>query len=67
MIEVGQKVTCKPYLGLKAFEASAQDEEHEGVVTYVNKMNRWFQVEYHKTRLRTSFKFDEIGRTVKLV
>lgn len=58
MIKVGQKVHIR------------HGEDYEkGVVKYVHPTNRWFSVEHgtEDYKWRTSFKFDEIGKTISIV
>ena len=67
MVEVGQKVRFDPFDAIKGFMA----EDNRGTVTtgtvvYVNKQHKWFSVEYGNPKMRTSFKFYEIGKTVKI-
>lgn len=69
MIAVGQKVKVDPLrditmFGQKDRRGCNKDENDyfNGVVTYVNAPHRWFLVEYgDKLKLRTGFKFDDIG------
>lgn len=58
MIKVGQKVRIKHV-----------NEFEEGVVRIVHASHRWFSVEPDAPECNwvTSFKFDEIGKTVKIV
>ena len=58
MIKVGQKVHIKHV-----------DDFEEGIVKYVHPLHRWFSVEHGTEDYKwlTSFKFDEIGKTIRLV
>ena len=64
---VGQKVKCRPYLGLLQFDRPVQEEAFDGVITLVNEEHHWFQVEYDKGKSRVCFQFNDIGKTVKLI
>lgn len=70
MIKVGQKVAFDPFKDIKFNGALSFHETVEGVVHFVHPTHRWFNVEYGTEdigRMLISFKFDDIGRTVKLV
>ena len=58
MIKVGQKVRIHH-----------GDEFEEGVVKFVHYSHRWFSVEHgtDEYKWRTGFKFDEIGKKIKIV
>ena len=72
MIEVGQKVKFDPTREHKGFvpKKGAKDEKPKkvtGVVVYVNEQNKWVSAEYNTAsgeKLRTAFKFWDIGKTV---
>lgn len=69
MIKVGQKVKIDPFKDVTFRGCTELRGLIEGVVHYVHPTHRWFNVEYGDelgTRL-ISFKFDDIGRAVKLV
>ena len=66
-INVGQKVRFDPFLETTGF--SSEDFRGNyvtGVVVYVNELHKVFWVEYGKPKLRTSFKFCDIGKEVTL-
>lgn len=68
MIQLGQKVKFDPFGELTGFGS----EDHKGnyvtgTVVYVNVRNKWFSVEYGNPKARTSFKFCDIGKEVKIV
>ena len=58
MIKIGQKVHIR-----------RGDEFEEGIVKYVHQPHQWFSVEHgtDEYKWRTSFKFDEIGKTVRVM
>lgn len=65
MIKEGQSVKCKPYIGMRLFDAGAVDEIVEGIVVYVNAPHRWFTVEYGKeNKSRICFNFNDLGEVV---
>lgn len=67
MIEVGQKVRLEPLKELTGFATKMNRKEAQvGTVIYVNRRHRWFLVEYFDRKLRTSFKFSQIGQDVEL-
>lgn len=67
MIEVGQKVRLEPLKELTGFATKMNRKEAQiGTVIYVNRRHRWFLVEYLDRKLRTSFKFSQIGQDVEL-
>ena len=67
MIEVGQKVRFDPFLAITGF-ASEDNKGRKvtGTVVFVHEQNKWFSVEYGKPKMRTSFKFCDIGKVVKV-
>lgn len=69
MIEVGQKVRFDPFDDTKGFGSrSNKGNTVTGTVVYVNRENAWFLAEYlcAKEKVRTSFKFCDIGERVKI-
>lgn len=67
MIKVGQKVRFDPFKELKGF--GAEDNRGKmvtGTVVMVNYEHKWFSVEYGDPKMRTSFKFCDIGSVVKV-
>lgn len=67
MIEIGQKVIFDPFSETYGFASDLnRGQILSGVVVYINERNKWFSVEYGKHKLRTSFKFSQIGKEVKL-
>ena len=69
MIKVGQKVRINPFKDVTFRGCTELHGYIDGVVKFIHPTNRWFNVEYgdeQGVRL-TSFKFDDIGKAVKLV
>jgi hypothetical protein len=69
MIKVGQKVRFNPYHGVKQSGLGVETDITEGVVHYVHPTNRWFNIKYNggDGPLLTGFKFDDIGKVVKII
>lgn len=68
MVNVGQKVRFDPFKTITGF--SSEDHRNNpvtGTVIYVNKPHKWFSVEYGNPKMRTSFKFGQIGEDVKVI
>ena len=67
MIQVGQKVRFDPYKNMKGFGVElVRGVKVTGTVVLINEHHKWFSVEYGNPKLRTSFKFSEIGSAVKI-
>ena len=66
MVVVGAKVVFDPYAGLKGPDISFSRCRVTGEVVEVNYAHKWFSVEYGCPALRTSFKFCDIGKEVKV-
>lgn len=68
MVEVGQKVRFDPCYNVTGF-CARYDRGNiiTGTVVMVNREHRWFSVEYGKQKLRTSFKFVDIGGAVHIL
>jgi hypothetical protein len=67
MITVGDKVQFDPFIEDKGFASrDCKGRLVTGTVVMVHRLNEWFSVEYEcaGTKLRTSFKFHDIGRAV---
>ena len=60
MIQVGQKVRIRRFY---------QDDFDEGVVKIVHASHKWFSVKLDAPECNwlTSFKFDDIGKTVQIM
>jgi hypothetical protein len=67
MVEVGQKVRFDPFQFTKGFDISFSRYEVTGRIVEVNEGHKWFSVEYGDPKMRTSFKFCDIGQAVKIV
>ena len=66
MVKAGQKAVFDPFLHIQPHA----DGEYRGLVTgevvEVNYEHKWFIVKYGSPALRTSFKFSDIGKEVRL-
>jgi hypothetical protein len=68
MVRVGQKVEFDPAAYVTGHGATEERGKIvTGVVVYVNTLQKWFSVEYSEHKLRTSFKFCDIGEKVQIV
>ena len=68
MVEVGQKVRFDPFDFAHGWGCEqVRGNMITGTVVYVNESHNWFSVEYGDPKMRISFKFNDIGQTVKLV
>ena len=68
MIQIGQKVQFDPLAFVTGF--CSMDNKGNlvtGTVVFVNKWGKWFSVEYGEPKMRTSFKFCDIGKDVKII
>ena len=67
MIQVGQKVRFDPFEEVKGFGIEEnRGKPVTGTVVFVHAPHRWFSVEYGNPKMRTSFRFDEIGKVVNV-
>ena len=67
MIQVGQKVKFDPFAETTGFASLDNRGNYvTGTVVMVNARNKWFSVEYGDPIARTSFKFCDIGKEVKI-
>ena len=67
IIGVGQNVRFDPFVGIKGFDiGTVRGETVDGTVVMVNELHQWFSVEYGNPKMRTSFKFCEIGKEVEI-
>ena len=69
MIKVGQKVRFDPFRETTGFASEDnRGKKVTGTVVMVNEGHQWFSVEYDGggVKLRTSFKFCQIGSGVRL-
>lgn len=65
MISVDDKVRFDPFLEITGF--GSEDNRGNivtGTVVMVNYGHKWFSVEYGDPKMRTSFKFQDIGKSV---
>lgn len=66
IVAIGQKVRFDPFLGLHGYGVEACRSIVTGTVVMVNEAHEWFSVEYGNPKMRTSFRFDDIGTAVKI-
>ena len=67
LVAVGQKVEFDPFLTATGFASDDYRGNYiTGKVVLVNDRHKWFSVEYGYPKMRTSFKFCDIGETVML-
>jgi hypothetical protein len=66
MIKVGQQVKFNPHAGMHTAGDITPFENTIGTVKYVNSQNRWFSVEYGDPKLRVSFNFHDLGKSVRV-
>lgn len=66
-VSIGQKVRFDPFETSVGFGIEDCRGEVEGTVVEIYKDHKWFSVEYGEPKLRTSFNFSDIGKTVMLV
>lgn len=65
IISAGQKVRFDPFIAVTGF--ASEDHRNNpvtGIVVMVNEPHQWFSVEYGNPKMRTSFKFCQIGKDV---
>ena len=67
MIVIGDKVRFDPFLHDRCQDVGPLRGNVPGEVVEVNYGHRWFSVEYGCPLMRTSFKFDDIGKEVTVV
>ncbi len=67
MIKVGQKVRFDPFAEVMGFGIEENRGDYvTGTVVAVYPRGQWFSVEYGNPIARTSFKFCDIGKEVKI-
>ncbi len=67
MVKIGQKIRFDPFYAITGFASEDNKGNHlTGTVIYVNEAHQWFSVEYGDPKTRTSFKFCDIGKEVKI-
>lgn len=65
MIVSGAKVKFNPFKEITGFASEdTRGNVLTGTIVYVNKPHKWFSVEYGNPKMRTSFKFSQIGKDV---
>ena len=67
MIVVGDRVRFDPFQHIKGQDMEFYRKNVPGEVVEVNYKHKWFSVEYGCPAMRTSFKFADIGKDVKVV
>ena len=67
MIVVGDRVRFDPFKEDKGQGIGSYRGNVPGEVVEVNYKHKWFSVEYGCPVMRTSFKFADIGKDVKVV
>lgn len=66
-VAVGQKVQFDPFEGSKGTGIDDVRAIATGTVIAVYPAHKWFSVVYGKHKVRTSFKFCDIGKRVKIL
>lgn len=66
-VSVGQKVQFDPFNGIRGPASSEVRKIVTGTVIAVYPEHKWFSVVYGVHKLRTSFKFCDIGDGVKVL
>lgn len=67
MVIIGDTVQFDPFYSITGF--ASEDNKGNlitGTVVFINYANKWFSVEYGDPKMRTSFKFCDIGTAVKI-
>lgn len=67
MVAVGQKVRFDPFACTVGIDIGYSRCEVTVRIVEVNDKHKWFSVEYGDPKMRTSFKFCDIGQAVKIV
>ena len=65
-LTIGQKVRFDPFATDMCHNIGEIRCEVVGIIVEIHKGHKWFGVEYGDQKLRTSFKFCEVGKTVIL-
>lgn len=67
-IKVGQQVYFDPFNEITGFSSEMnRGKQIVGSVVMVNYPHQWFSVEYGKPKMRTSFKFSQLGAEVNIL
>ena len=64
LISVGRKVEFDPFDGIRGFAAGDVRKLIVGTIVAVYRRHGWFLVEYGVHKLKTSFKYQDIGDSV---
>ena len=68
MIKIGQKVRIRPFSHIATGKGlMGAFEVFTGTVVYIHEEHKWFTVEYGDPAQRISYKFSDIGDTVKII
>lgn len=67
LVTVGQKVQFDPWDGIKCIGAKELRRVVTGTVIAVYQKHHWFLAEYGIHKLRTGFKFCDIGDGVEIL
>lgn len=65
MIKLGQKVRYDPLDSISALNVCEVRTRVIGTVVYINERRGWFCAEYQG--LRTTFRFTDIGKSVRII
>lgn len=67
-IKLGQAVRFDPFRDITGFASEGhRGRDVRGKVVYINEPHKWFSVEYGKPKMRTSFKFCDLGHGCQVV
>lgn len=66
-VSAGQKVQFDPFNGIRGPASSEVRKIVTGTVIAVYPAHKWFSAVYGKYKVRTSFKFCDIGDGVKIL
>ena len=66
MVVVGDKVVFDPFQHIQSHFDGSLRGRVTGEIVEVNYKNKWFSVEYGCPAMRTSFKFCDIGKEVRV-
>lgn len=67
MVQIGDKVKFTPLKDIRCHGVTVIDALVTGTVVMINYKHSWFSVEYGDSKMRTSFRFDDIGDKVTIV
>ena len=66
MVVVGAKVVFDPFANDRGQDINHYRHKETGEIVEVNYAHKWFSVEYGCPAMRTSFKFCDIGKEVRV-